>query len=92
MLWDNRKLWDIVNEDGYEIYINNDIGLKVKIIEENEEDIFFINYKGYNVTVPMLIWEFEADLELSTIENIRVVGDPPFDMHFVVGKKDKMNL
>ena len=86
-------LWNIINEDGQEIYINNVIDLKVKIIEENVQDIFYINYKGYNVTYTMLMWDFIEYIGISPIDTLNVVsGGSPFFKHFVVAPKDKENL
>lgn len=85
-------LWDVVNEDGNDIYINKVIELKIKIVEDGEEDIFYINYKGYNVAFPMMMWEFNEDIELSPIDSFRLVRYSPDDELFAVAKKDKENL
>lgn len=85
-------LWDIIKEDDKETYINRVINLKIKIIEKNGEDIFFINYKGYNITVPMLVWEFGEELKLASIENVRIEGKSPFDKYFIVNKEYKEKL
>lgn len=37
-----HNTWDVVNEDGNDIYINKVIELKIKIVEDGEEDIFHI--------------------------------------------------
>ena len=85
-------LWNIVNENGQELYINRDIDLKIKIAEENEEDVFFINYKGYNVASIMMLWEFYLDIDLSPIDSLRVIGDSSYNQQFVVAQKDKEYL
>ncbi|HCJ75823.1 MAG TPA: hypothetical protein DHV88_05340, partial [Roseburia sp.] len=48
-----------------------------------------INYKGYNLTIPMLVWEFEEDLKLASIEDVRMEGNDQFDKPFVIKKEDK---
>lgn len=66
--------------------------MKIKIFEANEEDQIYINYKGFNVTIPMLVWEFGEDLNLASIENVRIEGEDCFDKHFVIKKEDKDNF
>ena len=85
-------LWDIVDKEKYYIYINRDIDLNRKIFEANEEDQIYINYKGFNVTIPMLVWELGEDLNLASIENVRIEGEDCFDKHFVIKKEDKDNF
>lgn len=85
-------LWDIIEKEKYYIYINRDIDLKIKIFETNEEDQIYINYKGFNVTIPMLVWELGEDLNLASIENVRIEGEDCFDKHFVIKKEDKDNF
>ena len=82
-------LWDILDKENYILYINRDIDLKIKIYEVNEEDEIYMNYKGFNLTVPMLVWEFGEDLKLASIEDVRIEGEGRFDKHFVINKADK---
>ena len=82
-------LWDILDKENYILYINRDIDLKIKIYEVNEEDEIYMNYKGFNLTVPMLVWEFGEDLKLASIEGVRIEGEGRFDKHFVINKADK---
>ena len=82
-------LWDIQNKEGCIIYINRDIDLKVKICEKNEKDEVYVNYKGFNLTIPMLVWEFGEDLSFASIEDVHIEGKNQFDQHFVIDKKDR---
>lgn len=82
-------IWDTIDKGNYIIYINRDIDLKIKIFEINEEDEIYINYKGFNLTIPMLVWEFGEDLKLVSIENVRIEGEGEFDKYFVINKEDK---
>jgi len=82
-------IWELKKKDGYLVYYNRDIDLKVKIVEKNEREEIHLNYKGYNVTVPMLIWEFGEDLKLASIEDVSIEGENRFDKHFVINKKDR---
>ena len=49
-------LWDKLTEENYIIYVNRDIDLKIKVFELMENDEIYINYKGFNLTIPMLVW------------------------------------
>lgn len=82
-------LWDIIDKENYTLYINKDIDLKIKVYEVDEEDKIYMNYKGFNLTIPMLVWEFGEDLELASIEEVSIDGVGQFDKHFVIKKKDR---
>ena len=75
-----------------EICQSGDYFLEEKIdgywYEYEKTDKVYINYKGYNLTVPMVVWEFEAECLEWSIKNVKMEGDTPFNKHFVVGKKD----
>ena len=68
-------MWDILNKESYLIYINRDIDLKIKIYEISKKDEIYMNYKGFNLTIPMLVWEFGEDLSLASIEDVRIEGE-----------------
>ena len=74
-------LWDKLTKENYMLYVNRDIDLKIKVFELMEDDEVYINYKGFNLTIPMLIWEFGED--------VRIEGNDRFDKHFVIKKEDK---
>lgn len=82
-------LWKIINEEKDTLYINNAMELKIKVVNRNEQDEVYMNYKGYNLTVPMLIWEFQEDLCLASIEDFQIEGESEFDQHFVINHKDR---
>lgn len=82
-------LRNVVNEEKYTLYINNAMELKVKVIKKNAQDEVYMNYKGYNLTVPMFIWEFQEDLCLASIEDFQIEGESEFDQHFVINHKDR---
>lgn len=71
-------MWDILNKESYLIYINRDIDLKIKIYEISKRDEIYMNYKGFNLTIPMLVWEFGEDLSLASIEDVRIEGEDRF--------------
>ena len=82
-------LWDKLTEENYIIYVNRDIDLKIKVFELMENDEIYINYKEFNLTIPMLVWEFGEDLKLASIEDVRMEGNDQLDKHFVIKKEDK---
>ena len=82
-------MWDILNKESYLIYINRDIDLKIKIYEISKKDEIYMKYKGFNLTIPMLVWEFGEDLSLASIEDVRIEGEDRFDKHFVINRKDR---
>ena len=81
--------WEIIYKESYVLYINRVIDLKVKIIFGNEEDAYYINYKGYNIAATMLIWEFGEDLDLASLYDVHFVEESPSNNHFILSKKDK---
>ena len=82
-------LWDIMDKERYILYINRDIDLKIKVYEVNEREEIFMNYKGFNLTLPMLVWEFGEDLCMASIEDVSIKGEKPCETCFVIRKKDR---
>lgn len=82
-------LWKILDKTKYILYINNDIDLKIRIYELEDNDEVYINYKGFNLTIPMLVWGFGEDLNLASIEKVNIGGDSTFDKYFIIEKNDK---
>lgn len=80
-------MWDIIKKQDYKLYKSQYIDLKLKVYEAEVVDRIYVNYKGYNLTVPMAIWEFGAECIEWSI-NVKMVGNDPFDKYFVVDKKD----
>ena len=85
-------LWDICNKEDCILYINKDLDLKIKIYENNKKDEVYMNYKGFNLTIPMLVWEFGEDLSLASIDDVYIEGETQFDKHFIINKKDRDNF
>lgn len=82
-------LWEIIGKEKFVLYKNRDIDLKVKVYEGKDRNEVYINYKGFNLTTPMLVWGFGEDLCLASIEDVRIEGTSMFDKHFIINKKDK---
>ena len=85
-------LWNVINKEKYILYINRDIDLKIRIYEMKEKDKVCMNYKGFNLTIPMIMWEFGEDLQLASIEDVSVEGNKLFDKYFVINKNDRENF
>lgn len=60
-------MYRIVKKENYEIYIFDDINLKIKLVENNAFKKIYINYKGYNPLFTMLLGDFAADCEMDSI-------------------------
>ena len=82
-------LWNSIDKQKFMLYINRDIDLKIKVYEKNDKDEVYMNYKGFNLTIPMLVWEFGEDLSLASIEDVSIEGESTFDKHFIINKNDK---
>lgn len=82
-------LWSVIDKESFMLYINRDIDLQIKIYEINDTNKVYMNYKGFNLTIPMLVWEFGEDLSLASIEDVHIGGESEFDKHFIIKKKDK---
>ena len=85
-------LWNVIDKQSFILYINRDIDLKIKVYEVNDKDEIYMNYKGFNLTIPMLVWEFGEDLSLATIEDVHIEGESAFDQHFIINKKDRVKF
>ncbi len=82
-------LWNIIDKQKFVLYVNTDIDLKIKVCEIDDKDEIYMNYKGFNLTTPMLVWEFGEDLSLASIEDVCIGGESAFDKYFIINKKDK---
>nr|WP_297765157.1 hypothetical protein [uncultured Butyrivibrio sp.] len=82
-------LWEIINNTDFVIYKNKSMDLRAKVIEDGDFAKVHIDYKGYNIAIPMMFWEFSDFVALHSIDvNIEDKGKKAF---FVVNK-DKLNL
>lgn len=84
-----HMLWNIIDKQNFTLYVNRDIDLKIKVYEVNDKNKIYMNYKGYNLTTPMLVWEFGEDLNLASIEEVSIAGKSALDEHFIINKEDK---
>ncbi len=81
--------WNIVDRGEFVLYINQVIDLKIKVYETKDKDEIYINYKGYNVIVTMLMWKFmEEYLEFTSIQDIKMEWSGLHE-HFIINKRDR---
>lgn len=71
------------------LYINSDIDLKVKVYDVDDKAEVHMNYKGYNLAIPMLVWEFGSVLEFASINDVSIEGEPLNRKYFTINKNDK---
>lgn len=69
------KMWKIQKKETYEIWTSEVCILK--IINLEEQCRIFVNYKGYNVVMPMGMYGFEEEIQERNI---------PFDIEGKVGE------
>lgn len=82
-------LWEIIKNTDFVIYKNKSMDLRAKVIEDGDFAKVHIDYKGYNIVIPMMFWEFSDFLALHSIDvDIEDKGKKAF---FVVNI-DKLNL
>ncbi len=87
-------LWEKIDKKDYTLYKNNVIDLKVRVYEMQDVNKVYINYKGCNLLVPMLIWEFETDLRFACLDDVQVEGieEGERNAYFTVNKEHTDSL
>ena len=61
-------IWNEIVNEGYKTYKNKSMDLMVDVYEQDDVIKAFVNYKGYNIAVPMMIWEFSSFVSLHSID------------------------
>ena len=78
-------MWDIQEHEKYTSYKNTIIELNVDIYKaENGKEEVWMNYMGYNIAMPMMFWEFNAELEFADIKGVRLDGDDDYKKCFII--------
>ena len=85
-------LWNSIDKQKFMLYINRDIDLKIKVYEKNDKDEVYMNYKGFNLTIPMLVWEFGEDLSLASIEDVSIEGESTLINILLLTRMTKTNF
>lgn len=60
------KMWEIQNKATYDIWISEVCILKIEYLEDSCR--VFVDYKGYNVIIPMGMWGFEEEIQERKIQ------------------------
>ena len=61
-------IWEEIVREKYKTYKNKSMDLMVDVYEQEDVIKAFVNYKGYNIAVPMMFWEFPSFVSLHSIE------------------------
>jgi len=79
-----KMIWEIEEEKNVLWYTSDVCQLKIK---ENGNFVnIWLNYKGYNITMPMEMWGFDEEVSERGIEYI-LEGNSMENWYFVVEKK-----
>ena len=84
-------MWKVIDKGGYELYTNEKIDLQLKVFDKQTYSEIYVNYKGYNITCAMEVWEFGSECQEWNIDE-KMYGDAvkhPEEMYFTVEKKDE---
>lgn len=65
-IMEDIKMWDVYKKETYDIWTNKVCSLKIEHMQDYCK--VFVNYKGYNVIMPMGIWGFEEELQERNIQ------------------------
>lgn len=83
-------MWNIIEEKNYIIYKNEICSLKIYYREEHYN--IYIDYKGYNILMPMGMWGFEDEIQDRGIE-YEIGGEKgKFKTFFYIIKKQDLKL
>ncbi len=77
-------LWKPVHGN---IQLYEDSNCQLKVIETNGYMQIWINYKGYNIVMPMMMWEFDTE-PMDRKINFDVAGESFENWYFTVAKED----
>lgn len=78
-------IWEMENRNGYQWYKSDVCNLKTKSNGDTVD--VWLNYKGYNIIMPMEIWGFTDEISERAI-NFKVEGDDMTNWYYVVKEKD----
>ena len=84
-------MWKVIDNGEYELYINEKIDLQLKVVDKQTYSEIHVNYKGYNITFAMEVWEFGSECQDWSIDE-NMHGDAvkhQEEMYFTVKKKDE---
>ena len=78
-------MWKVKEKNGAQWYISD--VCQLKIINNKDNYNIWVNYKGFNIAMPMGMWGFGEEVSERGIR-YGIKGDSIEDWYFVVEKKD----
>ena len=65
-IMEENRMWDVQKGEKYDTWISEDCSLKIQYLENKCR--LFVDYKGYNVIMPMGMWGFEEEVQERNIQ------------------------
>lgn len=78
-------IWRIEEKEG-DLWYTSDL-CKLKLIRDEDRLHIYLNYKGYNIIMPMALWGFDEEVAERGIK-YSIEGDSMESWHFIVKNKD----
>lgn len=77
--------WKIEDKKDFLWYTSDKCQLKIKVNEDKVN--IWLNYNGYNIIMPMGMWEFDDEVSERGLEYC-IGGDHMQELYYIVDKKD----
>lgn len=65
-IMEENRMWDVQKGEKYDTWLSEDCSLKIQYLENKCR--IFVDYKGYNVIMPMGMWGFEEEVQERNIQ------------------------
>lgn len=65
-IMEENRMWQVQKKETFDIWTNNVCALKIEHLEDKCR--VYVDYKGYNVIMPMGMWGFEDEIQDRKIE------------------------
>lgn len=65
-IMEENRMWDVQKGEKYDTWLSEDCSLKIQYMENKCR--LFVDYKGYNVIMPMGMWGFEEEVQERNIQ------------------------
>ena len=65
-IMEENRMWDVQKGEKYDTWLSEDCSLKIQYLENKCR--LFVDYKGYNVIMPMGMWGFEEEVQERNIQ------------------------
>ena len=71
-IMEENRMWQVQKKETFDIWTNNVCALKIEHLEDKCR--VYVDYKGYNVIMPMGMWGFEDEIQDNLKERILRYG------------------